>query len=527
MSASRGGTGDIALIPYPRRLKRREASWELKEAAALQASTGLAGELAYLAGILRRATGFPVPVSESVSTAAIRLSLRSELEILGREGYRLEVGESGVELQAASATGIFRGIQTLLQLFPPSIYGTGPRAGAKWLLPQIEIEDAPRFSWRGAMLDCSRHFRPVAFIRKFIDELAYHKLNVFHWHLTDDQGWRIEIKKYPRLTEIGAWRKGTWLGHREGASRHDGIPHGGYYAQEDVREIVRYAAERHITIVPEIEMPGHAQAAVAAYPELGCTDQPVEVWTEWGVSENIYRPDEKVFRFLEDVLTEVLELFPSTFIHIGGDEAAKRQWDESPDIQALMKAAGVKDSHEMQSYFIRHFDTFLAKRGRRLIGWDEILEGGLAEGASVMSWRGMEGGLAAAQQGHDVVMTPTSHTYLDAYQSRATDCEPLAIGGFVPLETAHAFEPVPPELPADKARHILGMQGQLWGEYIPTVEHLEYMAFPRLAALAEVGWCDLPRRDFAAFRRDLSLHLKRLDIRQVRYRSLDSDVAKS
>jgi len=302
--------------------------------------------------------------------------------------------------------------------------------------------------------------------------------------------------------------------------RDDGISHGGFYTQEQIREIVRYADERHITIVPEIEMPGHAQAVLAAYPEFGCTGEKIEVRKNWGISEHIYSPKEGTFQFLQDVLVEVMELFPGRFIHIGGDEAVKKQWDSSPEIQALMSKAGAKDSHEMQSYFIRRMDGFLTGHGRRLIGWDEILEGGLAEGAAVMSWRGIQGGIAAAMQGHDVVMAPNSHTYLDHYQSESVADEPLAIGGFLPLEKVYSYEPVPAEIPCDKIRHILGVQCQLWAEYMPTTANVEYMAFPRLAALAETAWSPAENRSYDLFVERLRLHLKRLDILKVKYRAL-------
>ena len=514
---------DTSLIPRPTKLTPQVGDFALRQESRVEAPKSLATAAEYLARSLRKATGYPVPVTEEQAASqdanAIRLKLDSGCLHLGAEGYRLKIEESIVEINAMSGAGIFYGIQTLLQLFPPAIYGQGPRPNIAWSVPRLVIEDSPRFAWRGAMLDCSRHFRPVEFIRKFIDTLALHKLNTFHWHLTDDQGWRLEIKKYPRLTEIGAWRKGTWIGHDGMASHDDGIPHGGFYTQEQVREIVRYAQERHITVVPEIEMPGHAQAALAAYPEFGCTGEKIEVRQRWGISDNVYSPREETLRFLKDILLEVMELFPGRFIHIGGDEAVKKEWDSSPEIRALMASVGAKDSHEMQSYFIRRMDRFLTEHGRRLIGWDEILEGGLAEGAAVMSWRGIEGGIAAARQGHDVVMAPCTHTYLDQYQSESIGEEPLTIGGFVPLEKVYAYEPVAVDIPCEKIHHVLGVQGQLWAEYMPTPETVEYMAFPRLAALAEVAWSTVENRDYASFLQRLRAHLKRLDVLKVQYRS--------
>ncbi len=516
---------DISIIPHPIRLEIPGGNFTLQSASRIHAPVALEREAAYLADRLGRATGLPIEIASNDATikgaACFHLWLDPELSHLGREGYRLIVGGDDVKLSASFSSGIFYGIQTLLQLFPPAIYGQGPRPGVTWQMPQVKIEDTPRFSWRGAMLDSSRHFQPMEFIKKFIDLLALHKLNTVHWHLTDDQGWRIEIKKYPKLTEVGAWRGGTWMGHSESESRDDGIPHGGFYTQDQIREIVGYASERHITIVPEIEMPGHAQAVLAVYPELGCTGKKVEVRKRWGISEDIYSPKEETILFLQDVLLEVMELFPSPFIHVGGDEAVKTQWDASPEIQALISAAGAKDSHETQSYFIRRMDRFLAEHGRRLIGWDEILEGGLAEGATVMSWRGVGGGIAAATMGHDVVMAPESHTYLDHYQSESIDCEPLAIRGFTSVQKVYDYEPVPSEIPVEKRSHVLGVQGQLWTEYMPTTEHVEYMAFPRLTALAETAWSPIAQRNYPAFLKRLKTHLKRLDFLYVKYRPLD------
>jgi len=510
------------LIPCPSNVSPREGEFLLQNSSRIEAANVLMREANFLAAHLRRATGFPIPIRDSgpaaEKTTAIRLTLDPGCAHLGAEGYRLAIGADLVEITAPATAGVFYGVQSLLQLFPPAIYGEGPRLKIAWKVPQLDIEDVPRFAWRGAMLDCCRHFRPVEFIKKFIDLLALHKLNIFHWHLTDDQGWRIEIKKYPKLTEIAAWRNGTWRGHDTADSRDDGVRYGGFYTQEEIREIVRYAENRHITIVPEIEMPGHAQAALTAYPEFGCTGNQVEVRRRWGISENIYSPKEETFRFLQDVLIEVMGLFPGRFIHIGGDEALKKEWDLSPEIQALMASVGAKDSHEMQSYFIRRMDRFLAEHGRRLIGWDEILEGGLAEGAAVMSWRGIKGGIAAATQGHDVVMAPHPYTYLDGYQSESLGDEPLAIGGFLPLEKVYGYEPVPSEIPHEKIQHILGLQGQLWAEYMPSTENVEYMAFPRLTALAEVAWSPVASRDYNSFLGRLRTHLKRLDVLKTRYR---------
>jgi hexosaminidase len=363
--------------------------------------------------------------------------------------------------------------------------------------------------------------------RKYIDLLARHKMNRFHWHLTDDQGWRIEIRKYPRLTEVGSCREQTMVPpYRTNPANRvfDGKRHCGFYTQDDIREIVAYAAERFITVMPEIEMPGHAQAAIFAYPHLSSKPDSTPtpgVMQVWGVSEFILNPDTSTIAFMQDVLSETLELFPGQFIHVGGDEAVKPQWKSNPRIQQRIKDLGLKDEHELQSWFIRQMDTFLTKRGRRLVGWDEILEGGLAENATVMSWRGTAGGIAAAKAGHDVVMAPNSHLYFDSYQSRNTAAEPHAIGGFTPLDSVYAFEPIPAQLSATEARHILGAQAQLWSEYIPIPKHAEYMAYPRMVALSEVVWTRKDRRDFADFKSRLTAHLQRLDAMDVRYRPLD------
>jgi len=464
----------------------------------------------------------------STSLARIRL-LRADgtdSAALGLEGYRLDVTPTGVTVRAANPAGAFYALETFKQLLPAAIFRDAPLPGTRWTASAVHIEDAPRFAWRGAHLDVVRHFMPKEFVKKYIDLLARHKLNRFHWHLTDDQGWRLEITKYPRLTSVGSCREQTAVGtHNPDPTKRvfDGKQHCGFYTQDDVREIVAYAAERQITVVPEIEMPGHAQAAIAAYPELGVRrDTTVGVMQVWGVGDFILSPDDRTVSFMQDVLSEVITLFPGPYIHIGGDEAVKTQWIASPIVQARMQQLGVKDVHALQSWFIRQMDTFLTKNGRRMVGWDEILEGGLAEHATVMSWRGMRGGIAAAKSKHDVIMTPGSHTYFDHYQSRDRQNEPLAIGGFTPLDSAYAFEPVPPSLTAAEARYILGAQAQLWTEYMLDARHVEYMAFPRLTALAEALWSAKSRRNFEDFLQRLGPHLQRLDAMDVNYRKLDS-----
>jgi hexosaminidase len=443
--------------------------------------------------------------------AAGDAALRLELAPAGSvppEGYELAARPEGVTIRAGDAAGLFYGLQTLRQLLP--VDGSGR-------IPTVTIRDAPRFRYRGMHLDVGRHLFPVAFIKRYIDLLARYKLNAFHWHLTEDQGWRLEIRAFPRLTSVGAWRRETVVGKQRTPYVGDGRPYGGFYTQDEVREIVAFAAQRHVTVIPEIELPGHAKAALAAYPDLACTVGPFEVATTWGVHEDIYCPSERTFAFLETVLGEVLELFPSPFVHIGGDEVPKRRWQESALAQDVIRREGLGDEEGLQSWFIRRIETFLRSRGRRIIGWDEILEGGLAPDATVMSWRGVAGGIEAARQRHDVIMTPGSHLYFDHYQG-PPDTEPLAIGGFTTLERVYGFEPVPPELTPEEARHVLGAQANVWTEYIPTGDQVEYMVLPRMLALAEVVWTPAAERSWPDFLRRLPDQLARLDALQVNYR---------
>lgn len=474
---------------------------------------GVAAQLGRLLGV---AVAEQAPAGGNVIKLRIDPALTGKL---GAEGYELTVTAGGVAIRGGGAAGVFYGMQSLRQLLPPDIERFGWHAGGgATTLPALEIEDRPRFSWRGSLLDVSRHFSPVPEVKKYLDTLALHKLNVLQWHLVDDQGWRIEIKKYPRLTSVGAWRDSTV---RVGDEPNlDGIPHGGFYTQEEIREVVAYAAERFITVVPEIELPGHSSAALAAYPQLGNTDAPgyaPKVQSRWAIFPETYAPKPETLAFLDEVLTEVLALFPSTFVHIGGDEAMKEQWEASPTARAVMSAHGLKDGHELQSWFIRRAENFLAQRGRRLIGWDEIQEGGLAPGAAMMAWRDVKWAVEAARLGHDVVMAPTSHTYFDYTEGTAEE-EGGTIGNQTTLEKVYAFEPIPPELePAHHAR-VLGAQGQLWRERMPSLPVVEHRAFPRLSALAEVVWSPPERKNYADFRMRLAGLLARLDRLGVNYR---------
>ena len=458
----------------------------------------------------------PVRIEELSGQSKAEISIVNNADpALGNEGYELHITPAAVTLAANSPAGIFYGQQTLRQL-----------RAADGTLPCCGIWDKPRFGWRGLMMDVSRHFFTKDEIKHFLDVMAAHKLNVFHWHLVDDQGWRIEIKKYPRLTDIGAWRRGIGFGLDAGASRNYGVDgrYGGFYTQDDVREIVAHATSRHITVVPEIEMPGHSTAAVAAHPEFSCSGGPYSVDISGGIFGGIFcAGQDAAFTFLDNILAEVIALFPSQFIHVGGDEVPNDNWKKCPRCQQRIRAEGLKDEHELQSYFIRRIEKFINAKGRQLIGWDEILEGGLAPNATVMSWRGVKGGIAAANAGHDVVMTPTTHCYFDFYQAAVG--QPLAAGyhGILPLEKVYEFEPVPAEIPADHAHHVLGGGGNLWTETIPNYGHLQFMTYPRACALAETLWSPKESRNLADFIARLKAHTKLLDTLGVTYaRTLDT-----
>ncbi|MQP24598.1 family 20 glycosylhydrolase [Flavobacterium sp. LMO8] len=422
--------------------------------------------------------------------------------------YFLRVEKNDITIAQADNVGDFYGIQTLLQLIPFE-------KKSEIKIPYLSISDQPKFQWRGMHLDVSRHFFPKEFIKKYIDYLAMYKMNTFHWHLTDDQGWRIEIKKYPKLTEVGAWRNGSMVGHYTDQT-FDNIRYGGFYTQEEIKEIVAYAKERHITIVPEIEMPGHALAALASYPEFSCTGGPFEVGKTWGVLEDVFCPKDETFTFLENILTEVISLFPSEYIHIGGDESPKVRWKSCPHCQKRIKEEHLKDEHELQSYFIQRIEKFVNSKGRKIIGWDEILEGGLAPNAAVMSWRGTEGGIAAAKQKHFVVMSPGSHCYFDHYQGEPKN-EPIAFGGYTNVEKVYSFNPIPKELSAEESNYILGAQANLWTEYINTPEHVEYMLFPRIAALSEVVWGTSNPKEYKEFEKRLISHFEIYDKKGINY----------
>lgn len=473
----------------------------------------------FLATMVNRVSGFTLTVTPGSSSAGGRVAMFIDSSAgTGAEGYQMSVRRNKIIIKAETAAGLFHAVQSLRQLLPAEIESPGIIENIRLAVPACEITDTPRFVYRGMHLDVARHMFPVEYIKRYIDMLALHKMNYFHWHLTEDQGWRIEIKKYPLLTEVGAYRKETLIGH--GGRRpfeFDGKPYGGFYTQDEVRDIVEYARQRFITVIPEIEMPGHSVAALAAYPDISCTGGPFEVVTRWGVFDDIYcAGKEETFTFLQDILDEVIALFPSTYIHIGGDEAPKTRWKVCPDCQQRIREEGLADEHELQSYFIKRIENYLLGKGRRIIGWDEILEGGLAPQATVMSWRGITGGIAAARMGHDVIMTPGSHLYLDHYQTEP-EGEPLAIGGYSPLEWVYSYEPLPQELTPEEQKYILGLQGNLWAEYLKTPEHMEYMAYPRMFAIAETGWSTVGNKDFESFLARFIFQKPRYDITGINY----------
>lgn len=500
-STAAGQTADFNIIPRPQQVKvSNDAPFTLSAKTVISLGTNnqdMKRNANMLASYIEQATGIRPAVGKGKNGATIILTI--DKTIANAEGYKLDADAKQIRIAGASAAGVFYGIQTLRKSLP-LVNGKASKVS----IPAVHIADAPRFAYRGTHLDVSRHFVTADSVRQFIDMLALHNINRFHWHLTDDQGWRIEIKKYPLLTQIGSKRAQTVIGHNSG--KYDGKPYSGFYTQKQIRDIVKYAADRYITIVPEIDLPGHMQAALAAYPDMGCTGGPYEVWQKWGVSDNVLcAGNDKTLTFIDNVLKEITQLFPSKYIHVGGDECPKTQWQKCPKCQARIKALNLeaKDGHSaeerLQSYIITHASNYLKSLGRNTIGWDEILEGGLAEGATVMSWRGESGGIAAAKQHHDVVMTPNSYLYFDYYQSLDKANEPLAIGGYLPLETVYSYEPMPKELTADEARHIIGVQANIWTEYMPTFKQMQYMALPRLAALSEVQWSQPALKDYTSF----------------------------
>lgn len=510
----------ITIIPKPQALTQKEGRFTLGETSSISCEGEGAEEVAeLLADYLRPATGFSFPVTRGPTAGTIHLQAAGTARPDGagfvNESYALTTTENGVQLKAETAAGLARAIQTLRQLLPPGIMCTDAQK-SEWILPLVEIVDAPRFRWRGQHLDVCRHFFSVQEVCRMIDLVALHRLNICHLHLTEDQGWRIEIKKYPRLTEVGSRRDATLIGDDSDRPRqYDNTPYGGFFTQEDIKTIVRFAERRHITLVPEIDMPGHMVAAIAAYPELGNFKNETRVRCHWGVSQNVLNMEESTVAFMKDVLTEVMDLFPGRFIHVGGDEAPKHEWSESQRAQNRMAELGLQNEFELQSWFIREMDEHISAAGRRLIGWDEILEGGLARNAAVMSWRGEAGGIAAASQQHDVVMTPDQWTYFNLYQAEPKKEEPRAFNGMLPLDLVYSYDPIPEAMREEDRQYVMGGQGQLWTEYIADMNTLEYMGFPRICALAEVLWLDENKKNYVDFLNRLAGHRARLDALKV------------
>lgn len=502
---------DIEVIPYPSDVKVDAGSFNVAGAqvyAADELDTKTKSMLSNFAEQLSVVTGKSSALAGTRASGLFEFSLNPQI---GAEAYTLKVEKNGVKVEASDFNGFLYAVETIKQMLPAEVYGKVKAEGISWKLPCCVINDAPRFAYRGMHLDCARHFFSVDEVKKYLDIMAIYKLNTFHWHLTEDQGWRLEIKKYPKLTEIGSYRNGTVI--KKDWNSNDGIRYGGYYTQEEVKDIVKYADNLGITIIPEIDLPGHMLAALAAYPYLGCTGGPYEVETKWGVFDDVLCVGkESTFEFLEDVLTEVMELFPSEYIHIGGDECPKSRWKECPRCQKRIKELGLKDGETngvkhtkeqlLQNYVTARIQKYLGEHGRKIIGWDEILEGQLQPGATVMSWRGTAGGIKAANMGFDAIMTPNSYDYFDYYQSHETDKEPFAIGGYLPVERVYEYEPLA-EIPEDAHKHILGVQANLWTEYVATNDHLEYMLLPRMAALSEVQWSLPTNKNLDRFKNSL------------------------
>ena len=512
---------EITLIPQVQRMALGTSSFEFGENTCIVVENNDQQAIAdQFSKLFENSAGFKLKVSTEGAEGSNQLSFRTD-ETLGDEGYLIDVTTKRIEIKAAKPAGFFYALQTLRQLLPAEVESSLKQEKIGWLVPVISISDSPAFKWRGYMLDVSRHFFPKEEVIQMIDYLALHKINTLHLHLLDDQGWRIEIKKYPKLTEIGAWRVDREDKHwnsRPKQAAGEKATYGGFYTQSDIKEIVAYAQSRYINVVPEIEMPAHVTAALAAYPQYSCTGGPFTVLPGgvWPVTDIYCAGNDSTFLFLQDVLSEVIDLFPSKYIHIGGDEATKTEWDKCPKCKKRIKAEGLKNSGELQSYFIKRIEKFINSKDRILLGWDEILEGGLPPKATVMSWRGIQGGIDASRQGHDVVMSPVNPCYFDFYQGPKEE-EPLAIGGFNPLQKVYEYNPVPTELDAEAAKHILGAQANLWTEYVPTIKHAQYMTFPRIAAMAEALWSPKEVKNWDDFYRRIQTFTTRYDQMGINY----------
>jgi hexosaminidase len=508
---------DYNIIPYPNKLVAMDGEFVINSNTQIYCDDILKNEADYLSALTSSFVGSKLNNVENISLSTIKLTLNKNIS--NNEGYKLVVNSNGIEIVGKTSTGVFYSIQTLRQLIRINKSG-------QISVPAVVISDCPKFAYRGMHLDVGRHFFSTDEIKKYIDLIALHKMNTFHWHLTEDQGWRIEIKRYPKLTEIGAWRKETMVGHMRSNNqknlKYDGKRYGGFYTQEEIKDIVKYAQTRHVNIIPEIDLPGHSVAALAAYPQYGNTGDTLEVGTKWGVYNQIYSPKEETFVFLENILAEVMDLFPSEYIHIGGDESPKDEWEESEFAQQLMKEKGLKNEHELQGYFIKRISKFVESKGKKVIGWDEITEGGLAENATVMFWQSSRGSSLVnkiADDGNDVIMTPTKYCYFDAYQVKGwwkKRKEKLAIGGYISVEKVYDFNPLD-GISEENKKHILGGQGNVWTEYIKTYDQVEYMAVPRMTALSEVLWSSDGNKNWKSFKHRLQHMTKVYDHLCINY----------
>ncbi len=515
----------LNIIPEPAKAELKDGNFSITNHTTIfYTQQGVDKSVAFLNSYLKKYYGFQLPVQKKEMYPEAKISLHyNPKKVTAANGYTLDISNNEINITGNNEEGLFYGIQTLIQLLPTE-------KSNSLNVQACNIVDSPRFAYRGLHLDCGRHFFSVDFIKQYIDLIAMHKMNTFHWHLTEDQGWRIEIKKYPKLTQVGACRNGTIVGHHPGTGNDD-TKYCGYYTQQQIKDIVKYAADRYITIIPEIEMPGHASAAIAAYPQLSCfPDSSTKIargvkWSgdstgkqvqqSWGVYPDVFCPNDYTFKFLENVLDEVMQLFPSKYIHIGGDECPKIYWKESAFCQQLIKDSGLKDEEGLQSYFIQKIERYLNSKGRSIIGWDEILEGGVAPNATVMSWRGEQGGINAAKQHHTVVMTPGTYVYFDHAQSKQEDS--LTIGGYLPVETVYNYEPLPAQLSGEEQSYILGAQANVWTEYMSSPAKVEYMLFPRLDALSEVLWSPKDNKNWDDFKNRLQQQYKRYDLLNVPY----------
>lgn len=509
----------VPIIPKPASISSLPGFFQINQKTSIiMGSTGAQKDISFFSSLLLSLSGqrcepAPIPTNHSNYIGFRQAAWGPQVS---PEKYELLITPDSIIISAQAGKGFFNGMMSLVQIAASNTTKDKNTQTTSVKIPCLKITDEPAFTWRGMHLDVSRHFFDIDFVKKYLDLMALYKMNTFHWHLTDDQGWRIEIKKYPELTKTGAWRSGTMIG-KYSDKKYDTLHYGGYYTQQQISEIVDYAAKRQITIVPEIEMPGHSVAAIAAYPFLSCTGKKIEVAKGWGVFDDVYCTKDSTFNFLQDVLTEVMELFPGKYIHIGGDECPKERWKNCKTCQARIKSEGLKDEHELQSYFITRIEKFVNSKGKQIIGWDEILEGGLAPNASVMSWRGTKGGIAAAKQKHPVVMTPGKPCYFDHYQSKNKDAEPLAIGGYNPVDSVYNYAPIPSELSAEENSYILGAQGNVWTEYIVSTNQVEYMAVSRMIALSEAVWTQKKNKNLRDFKTRFETHTAMLDLLHVNY----------